>query len=63
MLFSSSSSRPLPEHIARANAKRSAVRSAVEHVFTRQKHRMGLFTLRCASLRVASYKSQLAPLL
>jgi hypothetical protein len=35
--------RPLPEHIARANAKRSAVRSAVEHVFAGQKHRMGLF--------------------
>jgi hypothetical protein len=35
--------RPLPEQIARANAKRSAVRSAVEHVFAGQKHRMGLF--------------------
>jgi IS5 family transposase len=35
--------RPLPEHIARANAKRSAVRLAVEQVFARQKHRMGLF--------------------
>jgi hypothetical protein len=34
---------PLPEHIARANAKRSAVRSAVEHVFAGHKHRMGLF--------------------
>ncbi len=33
----------MPEHIARANAKRSAVRSAVEHVFAGQKHRMGLF--------------------
>jgi hypothetical protein len=31
--------RPMPEHIARANAKRSAVRSAVAHVFARQKHR------------------------
>jgi hypothetical protein len=30
---------PLPEHIAHANAKRSAVRSAVEHLFARQKHR------------------------
>jgi len=35
--------RPLPEHIARANATRSAVRSVVEHVFAGQKHRMGLF--------------------
>jgi len=34
--------RPMPERIARANAKRSAVRSAVEHVFAGQKHRMGL---------------------
>ena len=35
--------RPLPEQIARTNARRSAVRSAVEHVFAGQKHRMGLF--------------------
>lgn len=33
---------PMPERIARANAKRFAVRSAVEHVFVGQKHRMGL---------------------
>ncbi|MBB4861120.1 hypothetical protein HNO88_004474 [Novosphingobium chloroacetimidivorans] len=32
----------MPERIARANARRSAVRSAVEHVFAGQKHRMGL---------------------
>jgi hypothetical protein len=35
--------RPCPAHIARANVKPSAVRSAVEHVFARQKHRIGLF--------------------
>ena len=35
--------RPLPTHIARANAKHSAVRFAVEQVFVGQKHRMGLF--------------------
>jgi IS5 family transposase len=35
--------KPMPEHIARANARCSAVRSAVEHVFAGQKHRMGLF--------------------
>lgn len=35
--------RAMPERIARANVKRSAVRSAVEHVFAGQKHRMGLF--------------------
>ena len=33
----------MPEPIAKANAKRSAARSAVEHVFAGQKHRMGLF--------------------
>jgi len=32
----------MPERVARANAKRSAVRPAVEHVFAGQKHRMGL---------------------
>ena len=34
--------RPLPERIARANAKRSKVRATAEHVFAGQKHRMGL---------------------
>lgn len=34
--------RSMPERIARANATRSAIRSAVEHVLTGQKHRMGL---------------------
>lgn len=34
--------RPLPERIARANARRSKVRAHVEHVFAGQKHRMGL---------------------
>jgi transposase, IS5 family len=33
---------PMPEHTARANAGRSKIRSAVEHVFAGQKHRMGL---------------------
>ena len=35
--------RPLPAHHAKANAARSKVRSAVEHVFAGQKHRMKLF--------------------
>ncbi len=35
--------KPMPERVAKANAKRSVVRSAVEHVFAGQKHRMGLF--------------------
>jgi len=46
--------RPLPERIARANAKRSKVRAAVEHVFAGQKHRMGLVvrTVGIASARI-----------
>ena len=35
--------KPLPRHTARANAKKSAVRARVEHVFAEQKDRMGLF--------------------
>jgi IS5 family transposase len=35
--------KPLPTQRQRANAARSKVRSAVEHVFATQKHRMGLF--------------------
>ncbi len=35
--------RPMPERTKIANAKRSAVRSRVEHVFGDQKNRMGLF--------------------
>ncbi len=35
--------RALPEPLARANAKRSKVRAAVEHVFGHQKSRMALF--------------------
>ncbi len=34
--------KPLPERHAKVNAARSAVRSAVEHVFAEQKHRMWL---------------------
>lgn len=32
----------MPERVARVNARRSAIRSAIEHVFAGQKHRMGL---------------------
>mgnify|MGYP001293351957 FL=1 len=54
--------RPLPEHIARANAKRSAIRSAVEHVFAGQKHRMGLFirTIGIARARIKIGMANLA---
>jgi transposase, IS5 family len=35
--------KPMPEATRRANARKSMVRSKVEHVFAAQKHRMGLF--------------------
>ena len=35
--------RPMPRHLARGNASKSAVRAYVEHVFAHQKERMGLF--------------------
>ena len=35
--------RPMPERTAKANARKSAVRAKVEHVFAQQKERMGLF--------------------
>lgn len=54
--------RAMPEHIARANAKRSAVRPAVEHVFAGQKHRMGLFvrTIGIARARIKIGMANLA---
>jgi transposase, IS4 family len=63
--------RPLPEHIARANAKRSAVRAAVEHLFAGQSrrrrlegvnHRMGLFirTIGIARARIKIGMANLA---
>ena len=33
--------RPMPRHVARANARKSAVRARVEHVFAQQKAHMG----------------------
>ena len=33
----------MPKHVARANAKKSAIRARVEHVFAHQKTRFGLF--------------------
>src|SRR6476659_6061682 len=35
--------RPMPARSARANARKSAVRAHVEHIFADQKARMGLF--------------------
>ena len=34
--------RPMPRHVGRANARKSAVRARVEHVFAQQKEHMGL---------------------
>ena len=46
--------RPMAERTRRANARKSAVRSRIEHVFAEQKHRMGLFvrTIGMARARV-----------
>jgi hypothetical protein len=53
--------RAMPERIARANARRSAVRSAVEHVFAGQKHRMG-FVVRTIGMARARIKIGMANL-
>ncbi|MEM8819779.1 MAG: hypothetical protein AAGE90_09650, partial [Pseudomonadota bacterium] len=34
--------KPMPRHMAQANAKKSAIRAAVEHVFAHQKTRFGV---------------------
>ena len=51
--------KPLPAQRQRANAARSKVRSAVEHVFATQKHRMGLF-IRTIGIERAKAKIGLA---
>jgi len=51
----------MPRNVARANAKRSAVRAAVEHVFAHQKTRFGLF-IRTIGLARAEAKLTLANL-
>ena len=52
----------MPRRTARANARKSAVRSAVEHVFARQKGPMSLF-IRTIGLARAKTKIGLANLL
>jgi IS5 family transposase len=52
---------PMPRHVARGNAKKSAVRAHVEHVFAEQKVRMGLF-VRTIGLARATTKIGLANL-
>ena len=53
--------RPMPQHVARANAGKSAIRAAVEHVFAHQKNRFGLF-IRTIGLARAEAKLTLANL-
>jgi IS5 family transposase len=43
--------KPMAERTRRANARKSAVRSAVEHVFAHQKDRMGLFVRTIGKVR------------
>lgn len=57
--FRRSPGKPLPLQRQRANAARSKVRSAVEHVFATQKHRMGLF-IRSIGIERAKAKIGLA---
>ena len=51
--------KPMPANIARANATKSKVRAAVEHVFARQKGSMGLF-VRTIGIARATVKIGLA---
>ena len=51
--------RPMPRHVARANAGKSAIRADVEHVFAHQKNRFGLF-IRTIGLARAEAKLTLA---
>jgi len=53
--------KPMPQAIARANAKKSSIRAAVEHVFAHQKNRFGLF-IRTIGLARAEAKLTLANL-
>jgi len=53
--------RPMPARTARANAKKSAVRAHIEHVFAEQKARMGLF-VRTIGIARATTKIGLANL-
>ncbi len=53
--------KPMPQHVARANAGKSAIRAAVEHVSAHQKNRFGLF-IRTIGLARAEAKLTLANL-
>lgn len=53
--------RPMPKNVARANGRKSKVRSAVEHVFARQKGPMAL-VVRTIGIARATVKIGLANL-
>ena len=53
--------KPMPQATARANARKSSIRAAVEHVFAHQKNRFGLF-IRTIGLARAEAKLTLANL-
>ena len=53
--------KPMPQATARANARKSAIRAAVEHVFAHQKNRFGLF-IRTIGIARAEAKLTLANL-
>lgn len=53
--------KPMPERTAKANARKSSVRAAVEHVFAHQKNRFGLF-IRTIGIARAEAKLTLANL-
>ena len=53
--------KPMPERMAKANAQKSSVRVAVEHVFAHQKNRFGLF-IRTIGMARAEAKLTLANL-
>ena len=53
--------KPMPSRTAQANARKSAIRAAVEHVFAHQKNRFGLF-VRTIGLARAEAKLTLANL-
>jgi IS5 family transposase len=51
--------KPMPEAMSRANGRRSKIRSAVEHVFARQKDKMKLF-IRTIGIKRATVKIGMA---
>lgn len=53
--------KPMPQATARANARKSSIRAAVEHVFAHQKNRFGLF-IRTIGITRAEAKLTLANL-